>query len=74
MATNVDKNLNCILFECTTRGVNNLLDSITIEICIEKNKSIRVSGSSIGSFSDWMEEMFFSKISRKVRHLLGFQY
>lgn len=61
----VDENLNYIVLESTTTVEDNLLQSITTEICREKNKNktiilciSRAPGSRIESVRDWMEEMF----------------
>ena len=70
----VDKNLNHKVIEFMTTVVDNLLESIRIKICIEKNKNILISWinrapwSSIKSFRDWIKEMV-SEISGKVHFI-----
>lgn len=72
----VDKELNYKVLECLTTVVDNVLESLTTEICTEKNSNIimswiyRAPGSSTEPFRDRMEEIY-SKISRKVLFICG---
>lgn len=54
---NVEKHLHYKVLDCTTTVVDNPLENIIIDICIEKT-FLKVLLSSTESFSDWMEEMF----------------
>lgn len=70
----MDKNLNYKVIESMISVIDNLLECLTIEICEEINKNVKITcikrapSSSIDSrievFKDWIEEMF-SKIIKK---------
>lgn len=76
VALYVDKNLNYKVVEEMSTVVDNLLECVTIEICLEKKKNMIVSciyrapGSNIDIFKDWMEEKI-GKINQKVMFICG---
>lgn len=71
MAVYIDKSLDYRVLDGMTTVVDNLLECLTIEICTEKKKNVTVSciyrapGSSIGTFSEWMESVF-SEINKTL--------
>ena len=72
----IDKSFSFRIMDGMTSVVDNLLECLTIEICMEKNKNALISciyrapDSSIELFTEWMESMF-SKISNKMMYLCG---
>lgn len=76
VAIYVDKRLKYKVVENMTTAVDDLLECITVEICMEKTKNVIVSciyrapGSSIEIFKDWMENMF-TKSLQKIMFICG---
>ena len=76
VAIYVDKNLSYKVIKSMTTVIDNLLECITIEICEEKKKNIRVSciyrtpGTNIDTFREWIEGTF-AKQNNKVVFICG---
>lgn len=76
VAMYIDKSLNFRVLDGMTTVIDNLLECLTIEICMEKNRNVIVSciyrapGSNIVTFSEWMESVF-SKIGNKTVFVCG---
>lgn len=72
VAIYVDNTLRYRVLEDRTTVVDNLLECLTIEICMEKNRNITISciyrapGTSIESFTEWIECMFSNKSNKTV--------
>ena len=64
VAVYVINNLNYKVVESMTTAIDNLVECITIEICLEKSKNILISclyrapDTNLEVFKDWMEEVF----------------
>lgn len=72
VAIYVDNGLKCKVLEEMTTVVDNLLECLTIELCMEKSRNIIISciyrapGTSIEVFTEWIECMFASKSNKDV--------
>ena len=80
VALYVDKSFNYKVVESMTTAVDDLLECITIDICMEKKKHVIVSciyralGSKIEIFKDWMEKNVCKNNSKSYVHMWGFQH
>ena len=76
VAIYVDTNFNFKIVEAMSQVIDNLLECITIEICMENKKNMLIScvyrapDSSIDTFKDWMGGMF-SGIGNKNIFICG---
>lgn len=74
----VDSDLKCKLVEGTTTARDDLMEYLTVEIEIEKEKNTvvtcvyRTPGSNIDAFIDNLEEVVERLNERKPCYLLGF--
>lgn len=64
VAIYIDKNLDYKVVENMSLAVEEIFESITVEICMEKRKNIIVSciyrapGANVETFKEWMEKLF----------------
>ncbi len=64
VALYIDKNIDCKVIENMSVAVEDVCESITVEICMGKQKNIIVSciyrapGANIEVFKEWMEKLF----------------
>ena len=76
MALYIDNSLNCKVIENMTTAIDDLMECITVEICMGKQKNIicscvyRAPDSSIEQFKDSMEVLFAS-CDQKVTFICG---
>lgn len=72
VALSVDKSLKYKIMDNMTTTVEDLLECITIELCLEGVKNIIIScvyrapGSSIDLFKDWMENTFTKRKNYRI--------
>ncbi len=72
----VDNRMKYKVVENMTVVIEDLLECITVEICMERTKNIIVSciyrtpGSNIEIFNEWMERMF-TKTGQKIMFICG---
>lgn len=77
VALYIHKSLNYRVLEGMTTVVDNLLECLTIEICMDKSKNIIISciyrapGSNISTFCSWMETKFSKLVKKKLFLFVG---